>query len=249
MASAPHTPCSGGLGKSRCLLPGCCAGGPAELCVSRNGDAGPGAWVKGGRLHTEAASQGPRGPGTRPDGETEAPSPSWAGPTLVSTPGSTSMGKDQGQAEGQSSACPAAGSAGRACVRGCGGGGAPLLAGREAGPLPTAAQCGLRGAWESTTQGCSCGQSETALSAFPTHSAQRSPLMLGLSGTICRRGAKHALPHLPKHVFRLASHLRRAPLDGPSRAGLPAVQAAQPLPRVCLPCWGPGTASWEQVVP
>lgn len=123
MASAPHTPCSGGLGKSRCLLPGCCAGGPAELCVSRNGDAGPGAWVKGGRLHTEAASQGPRGPGTRPDGETEAPSPSWAGPTLVSTPGSTSMGKDQGQAEGQSSACPAAGSAGRACVRGCRGGG------------------------------------------------------------------------------------------------------------------------------
>ena len=133
MASAPHTPCSGGLGQSRCLLPGCCAGGPAELCVSRNGDAGPGAWVKGGRLHTEAASQGPRGPGTRPDGETEAPSPSWAGPTLVSTPGSTSMGKDQGQAEGQSSACPAAGSAGRTWVWG---GGHHCLRGERLGLCP-----------------------------------------------------------------------------------------------------------------
>ena len=117
MASAPHTPCSGGLGKSRCLLPGCCAGGPAELCVSRNGDAGTGAWVKGGRLHTEAASQGPRGPGTRPDGETEAPSPSWAGPTLVSTPRASARIK--AKLRDGAVPAPAAESAGRACVRGC----------------------------------------------------------------------------------------------------------------------------------
>ena len=86
-----------------------CAGGRAELCMSRNGDAGTGAWVKGGRLHTEATSQGPRGPGARPDGETETSSPSWAGPTLVSMPRPTGISKDQGQVQGRSSACPSRG--------------------------------------------------------------------------------------------------------------------------------------------
>lgn len=195
---SPAAPRPGGQGKSRCLLPGSCAGGRAELCVSRNGDAGTGAWVKGGMLHTEAASQGPRRPSTRPDGETEAPSPSWAGPMLVSTPRPTGIGKDQGQAQEWSSACPSSGLCWESVCAWVWWGDHHCLRGEGLGwPLPTAAQCGLRGALGKHHPGCSGGQSGTALSASPTHSAQRSPEMLGLSGTICRRAAKHALLHSP----------------------------------------------------
>ncbi|CAI9158256.1 unnamed protein product [Rangifer tarandus platyrhynchus] len=182
--------------------------------MSRNGDAGTGAWVKGGRLHTEAASQGPRGPGARPDGETETSSPSWAGPMLVSMPRPTGIGKDQGQAQGRSSGCRSRGVCwDSVCTRAWWGDQRRLGAPVAGLASPTAAPCGPRGAPGRQHTGRLMRAERDG--PLCLHDPQRTPLMLGLSGTICRMGAKHALLHLPKHVFRLASHLRRALLNSP----------------------------------
>ena len=191
-----------------------CAGGRAELCMSRNGDTGTGAWVKGGRLHTEAASQGPSGPGARPDGETETISPSWAGPTLVSMPRPTGIGKDQGQAQGWSSACPSRGVCwDSVCTRVWWGGqhclGAPGagLASAHSSPMWTP-----RSPRKATHRTVDVGRAERpSLPPRPTaHTSDARSQQHHL-----RMGTKHALLHLPKRVFRLASHLSRALLDGP----------------------------------
>ncbi|XP_055273566.1 collagen alpha-1(I) chain-like [Moschus berezovskii] len=172
----PPCPPPRGQGKeqmSASWLP--CAGGCVELCVSRNGDAGAGSWVKGGTLHTGAASQGPEDPAPGRTGRLRPPSPSWAGPTLVSLPRTTGIGKEQGQAQGRSSACPSSG------VRW------------------ETAQCGLRGALGKHHPGLLVRPERNGPLRLPD--PQRSPLGLGLSGTICRMGGSTA----SKNLWLLAS--------------------------------------------
>lgn len=239
--------------KSRCLFPGGSAQEAVPSCtyLEQKWGRGLGDMDGGrGRLHTEATSQGPRGPGPGRTGRPRPSHPAGQGPCWPPRPHPPALGEDHGQAQGWRSPCPASWVCGDRDACGVGEPAPCGAAGAGVGLCSHSRAGSQRTRRETTAQGCdaaSVGRAAPPLAPDPLH-----PLAAALPFDARPRwhhlqNRKQKQPPPPQAC---ASHPCRASLSGP---GQPGLQQRWP----CTPSQGglhlpervgPGTTSWEPVV-